>query len=93
MPSSSSLKLIRLVLWGMIFGLIAMGTFAKRGIMDWKRMGHRNVELSSQIEKAREQKQSLERQVEALQSSPAEQERVVRQTLGYVRPQEIVLEF
>lgn len=87
------MKIVRLVLWGMIVGLVAMGTFAKRGIMDWKRIARRNVELSAQIEKAREQKQSLERQVEALQSNSAEQERVVRQTLGYVRPQEIVVEF
>ena len=92
MPNSS-LKIARLVLWAMIFGLVGMGTFAKRGIMDWKRIARRNFELSATIEKAKEQKQSLERQVEALQFNSAEQERVVRHTLGYVRPQELVVEF
>ena len=93
MDRSSSFHLFRLFLIAVIVGLTGMGVFAKRGWLDWQRIVHRNSELQAQIDKISLDKESLERQVEALQSNPAEQEHVIRQILGYVKPQETVIEF
>lgn len=93
MDRSSFFHLARLFLISLIVALIGMGVFAKRGWIDWQRILQRNSELQAQIEKVSFDKQNLERQVEALQSNPAEQEHVIRQVLGYVKPQETVIEF
>ena len=70
-----------------------MGVFAKRGLLDWRRIRGQNEEIAMKIELARAQKESLLRQVQLLQTDAAQQERVVRQMLGYVRPNETVIEF
>lgn len=93
MTHSRYVLFVRLPLVAALFLLAAMGTFSKRGFFDWQRMVHQNREMRSRIEELAGQKADLERQVLALKSDPAEQERVVRQVLGYVRPNETVIEF
>ena len=73
--------------------LVVMGTFAKRGWLDWRRMVRENVELSVKLGSVRREKSELERRSEQLQNDRAEQERVIRSVLGYVRPDETVIEF
>jgi cell division protein FtsB len=72
--------------------LIWMGLFARRGFLDWRRIAHRNNEIGARLQTLKGQKESLEQQVEALQSNPNFQERIVRQTLGFVRKDETVIE-
>ena len=85
--------LVKLPLFSAMLVLVAMGIFAKRGWMDWQRMVRQNSELSAKIAGVQGQKADLEKQLIALRSDAAEQERVIRQTLGYVKPNETVIEF
>lgn len=93
MRSFTAISLSRIVLWGVLLTLVGMGVCAKRGWLDLGRIARRNSELNQEIDHAVREKQSLERQVEALQSDPAEQERIIRRVLGYARPEETVIEF
>lgn len=51
-----------------------------------------NGELARQIEMARTQRDDLEKQIRALETSSFAQEQAVRQHLGYLRKDEIVIE-
>ncbi len=93
MIGSRYLYLVKLPLIAAMFVLVAMGVFAKRGWMDWQRMVRQNHDLGTKIAAVRKEKADLERQLVALKSDAAEQERVIRQTLGYVKPNETVIEF
>ncbi len=75
-----------------IAALLVMGVFAKRGWLDWRRMVEHNQEVTKQIEGACNQRDDLQRQIRALESSPFAQEQAVRQHLGYLRRNEIVVE-
>ena len=87
------MTLIRVISLGVALLLVLMGAFTKRGWLDWRHMVRQNQELAMKIEQAQEQKANLERQIQALQFNVVEQEHVIRQVLGYVRPKEIVIEF
>lgn len=56
-------------------------------------MVQQNSDLSHRIGLAKVQKESLERQIESFSTERTEQERVIRQTLGYVRQNETIIEF
>ena len=84
---------VRLPLLILIALVCLMGTFSKRGFLDWRRMVHQNEKLNAKIEAAREQKGILEKQIERFQTQSEEQERVVRYVLGYIKPTEKVIEF
>ena len=84
---------LRFFLIFLMLTLAAMGVFAKRGLLDWRRMVRENRLLQGKIEEARKQKQELERQVSALQTNTIEQEYFVRRILGYVKRDETVIEF
>ncbi len=93
MPSSRYFYLVKVPLIALMFLLVAMGMFAKRGWTDWQRMVRQNRDMHSKIQGLQIQKADLERQLIALKSDSAEQERVIRQVLGYVKPNETVIEF
>lgn len=73
--------------------LVLMGIFAKRGWLDWRRMVGENAELGAKVASLQREKTGIERRSALLQSDAAEQERVIRGVLGYVRPDETVIEF
>ena len=73
--------------------LCIMGAFSKRGWVDWRRMVKKNQEMRERIDEVFTSKTDLEKKLVALKSDSAEQERVVRELLGYVRPAERVIEF
>lgn len=75
-----------------VVALLIMGFFAKRGWLDWRGMVNHNQELQKQIETVRVQRDELEKQIRALESSSFAQEQAVRQHLGYLRKDEIVVE-
>jgi cell division protein FtsB len=83
---------IRFPFFCAVVALAVMGVFAKRGWLDWRSMANRNGELERQIETARLSRDELEKQIRALESSPFAQEQAVRQHLGYLRKDEIVVE-
>ena len=56
-------------------------------------MVYQNEKLNHKIVSVREQKIAIERQIDQFQKNPEEQERVVRQVLGYIKPNEKVIEF
>ena len=67
--------------------------FSRRGVQDWGRIKEENSLLSGRLLQVKKQKESLQIKVAALKGDTREQEREVRQTLGYVRPGEVVIEF
>jgi len=70
-----------------------MGIFARRGWLDLRRMMSQTQELRRQYDVAQLQRGELERQSEAFRADSFEQERVIRQALGYVKKNETVVEF
>ncbi len=56
-------------------------------------MIRQNAELEQKIVQIKNQKSEIEFKIKALAEDHAEQERVVRGVLGYVRPNETVIEF
>ncbi len=75
-----------------IVSLLLMGVFSKRGWLDWRRMLEHNEAMAKQIETAKSQRDDLERQIRALETSPFAQEQAVRQHLGYLRKDELAIE-
>ena len=86
-------RFVRIPLLVLLGALALMGVFSKRGWLDRNRIERRNVEMEGRIEELKGQKADLERRLAALKSDPAEQERIIRRILGYVRPNETVIEF
>jgi len=84
---------VRYGMYGTLILLFAIGVFSKRGWLDWRRIVRQDGELQQRIDLLRRQRDLSERQIEAFQARPAVQERVIRQVLGYVRPDETVIEF
>ncbi len=67
--------------------------FSRRGLQDWGRIKEENSVLSERLLQVKKEKESLQNKVASLKGDAREQEREVRQTLGYVRPGEVVIEF
>lgn len=84
---------LRIVMGCALVLMVGAGVLAKRGVLDLQRMEERNTVLSKQIDEALAEKESLEKLVQRLQSDTAEQERVIRLLLGYVRPGETIIDF
>lgn len=74
-------------------GLVGVGFFSKRGYRDWRAIGRKNDELRGRIADLERQKTDLERRNHLMMNSTEHQDRVVRRVLGYVRPDELVVEF
>lgn len=85
--------MLRYFLLALIAVTLAMGTFAKRGLLDWRRMLRQTEELQAKIEGAEKTRRELENSIEQLQTNPVEQEKIVRSRLGYVRANETIVEF
>lgn len=72
--------------------LVVMGIFARRGWMDWRRMERHNQEIAARLEKSASEREDLAQLIRGLETSQLAQEQAVRQHLGYLRPDEIVIE-
>lgn len=73
--------------------LLGMGVFSRRGVLDWRRMVSRNEDLSKRIALLKAERDQWLEHIDLFQTSPREQERLIRDTLGYVHPNETVIEF
>lgn len=76
-----------------IGSLVFMGIFAKRGLLDYRRMVEKNQELQGRIGETDRQAKSLALQMEGLKSSSDEQERLIRSVLGFVHKNDVIIEF
>lgn len=83
----------RLPVLVLLLCLLTMGIFSRRGWLDWRRMVHKNRELSAEIQKVASARNLMEKQIEAFEQSRGEQERVIRSRLGYIRSNETIVEF
>ncbi len=90
---NSYVYFVRLPLLIGLVSLCLMGIFSRRGLLDLRRMRRQNQEVQSRLDQAMGSRQLLQRQLEVFRSNPMEQERMVRQSLGYVRKNETVVEF
>jgi hypothetical protein len=93
MRCSGSTFAIRAFFTVIVLGLIIGGIFSGRGVLDWSRMARQNGQLRTKIEAAQLEKEGLESRIRRLRTSQFEQRQVVRQTLGYINKNEIVIEF
>lgn len=84
---------VRVPICLLIFSLLWVGLFAKRGVLDLRRMQRDSEEMNKKILVAKSERDKLLRRMESLQTSTEEQERVIREVLGYVKPNEMVIEF
>jgi cell division protein FtsB len=93
LQSSRAFRLVLNVNWILIAILLVMGVFGKRGWLDLKRMNGENQRIHSELSKIQEQKEVLVSEMRALQQDRQAQEHTIRKVLGYIRPDETVIEF
>lgn len=86
-------RVLRFPLVLILTGFFVVGVFSKRGLRDWRMIVKKNDELRVRIQEIESQKRELERKNYLIQNSTEEADRVVRRVLGYVRPNEMVIEF
>ncbi|MFM8269529.1 MAG: FtsB family cell division protein [Pseudomonadota bacterium] len=86
-------RLVRNLNWTLVLILLVMGTFGKRGWLDLKRMQNENRRIQEELLKVEEQKGALTSEIKALQQDPQAQEHTIRKVLGYIRPDETIIEF
>lgn len=95
-PPVSSFRILRLLrasAWGLSIILVVMGIFGKRGVFDLQRMKSENTRLENELKAARTNHEELAFQIQALQKDPKAQEFMVRKVLGYIKPDETIIEF
>jgi cell division protein FtsB len=89
----SYIYFVRLPLVLAILLLSLVGICSRRGWLDLRRMRLQNAQLQQKLYEGLAQKQALEKELESFRADSIEQERIVRQTLGYVRRNEIIVQF
>jgi cell division protein FtsB len=71
--------------------LLALAAAALKGWRDHEQARAREARLESEIAATEERIRALERRIERLQDDPATLDRVAREELGLVRPDEVVV--
>ena len=74
-----------------VFLLLVLATAALKGWRDLDRSRVRETELKARIAATEQRIETLRREIRDLQSDPATLERVAREDLGLVRPDEVVV--
>lgn len=96
MKALTEIRVDHLVLGGLIAiaaAFLGTGILAKRGLLDWLHMRRQNEMMLTRIEMARAERDTLVQRISALARDKREQELTVSRVLGYVRPDETVIEF
>jgi cell division protein FtsB len=91
--SGRAFRLVINVNWILIAILLVMGVFGKRGWLDLRRMNSENQRLNTELSRVQEQKEGLVSEIKALQQDRQAQEHTIRKVLGYIKPDETVIEF
>ncbi len=76
-----------------IVSLLLLAIFGKRGILDWGKVAKRNEQLLVKIELLEKQKNELNRRINLLNKDTYFQEMTIRKILGYIKNDEIIIEF
>ncbi len=92
-PNFLFARFLRNFNWSLLLILAVMGVFGKRGLLDLKRMENENTRLDESLSLLQQEKTSLTSQIRSLQKDKQAQEHTIRRVLGYIRPDEIVIEF
>jgi cell division protein FtsB len=75
----------------LVFLVLVLATAALKGWRDLERARGREAELRARVEATRESIETLRRRVRALKDDPATLERVARDELGMVKPDDVVI--
>lgn len=86
-------RVLRATIWFLLLVLVTMGIFGKRGLLDLRRMQRENLRIERELIEARQNHDLLGHQIIAIQKDPQMQEHTIRKVLGYIRPDETVIEF
>ncbi len=74
------------------FFLIYAIVFSSNGLIGYRKQNEQVREIEEKLLKLKAENQKLYEMIQALKSSPKAQEKLVRQELGWVREDEIILE-
>jgi cell division protein FtsB len=74
-----------------IFGLVALAAASLKGWRDYQQVRAREQRLASEIAATEERIRALERRIERLDRDPATLDRLAREELGLVAPDEVVI--
>jgi cell division protein FtsB len=87
------LRLLVACLLALNIALVYAIFFSPRGLDGYRKQCEQVRELDAKIVKLRQDNQKLFEQIQALKNNPKAQEKLVRQELGWVKENEIVVEF
>lgn len=74
--------------------MIFYGIFlSPQGILGYREQSRQVAELNAKILKLREDNHKLFHRIQSFKSDPSAQEKLVREQLGWVRPNELMIEF
>lgn len=92
-PAFRFFRFLRNLNWVLLVVLMVMGIFGKRGWLDLRRMENENSRLDQSLSQLSLERTSLASQIRALQKDKQAQEHTIRKVLGYIKPDEVVIEF
>lgn len=88
------------VFWILIVVMLALNLillhrifFSAQGIAGFQNQNQQVREMENRIRQLREENQNLYNKIQALKTNPQSQERLVREELGWVRQNELIVEF
>jgi len=67
--------------------------FSSQGVMGFRKQCAQVEELETKVNNLKEENQKLFRKIQAYKNSPRAQEKMVREELGWLRDNELVIEF
>jgi len=75
----------------LFLGLIGLGLFGDRGLISYHKLRRDRVKLEQDADQLRKENQSLRQKIELLGSDLKYLEKLARQKLGMVRPDEVII--
>jgi cell division protein FtsB len=93
---SSGTTLLLMLVAGLLllnFLLFQSIFFSSQGILGFRKQSAQVEELEAKIRNLKEENQKLFRKVQAFKNSPRAQEKKVREELGWIRENELLIEF
>ena len=87
------LRLLVVCLLALNIGLLYAIFFSSHGLEGYRKQGEQVKELEAKIVKLRQENQKLFEHIQAVKNNPKAQEKLVRQELGWVKENEIVVDF
>jgi cell division protein FtsB len=67
--------------------------FSSKGILGYRQQSQQVLELDAKVRKLKEDNHKLFRKIQGFKNDPRAQERLIREKLGWVRDNELMIEF